>query len=1031
MKRKGSNLYSKFAVQDVKDTALMVDHVPETRVAGKRIYARCPQCGAFGKVKGKLKGLLITDKDKIHIAKCFDCGFSFGSAVDAEMYYSKSDFRTALEACASHAGITLETEAAGAKRRTRNENPLSDSFVAHQLAASGLTFEDVMVNTVDKNGEPARISAFQRGSMDKYGYVNLDDDEMLIFYYDLYGKPVLFNAASRGKATLPYVRVRWSNPGLNIAKDGKEIKYQTPLGAQTRFYIPQKIRDAFEQGTPIDTLIIQEGEKKAEKACKHGIWSIGIQGIYNIGNAQQGLMQDLQYIVKACGVKNVVLLFDSDWDRLGSGALEGKAADSRPKQFAKAAIKFRTYVRTLHNVGCDVDIWFGHINGDKEKGIDDLLCGSLQLHEDKFLEDMQRTMLTHDGKGTYADFHKISTLTDFQIMDFWALNSLDSFVERHAEMLKDMEEMKFAGVMYGKTDSGGWEPKSIDGKKLKFWSVEYNDKNKKTIEFNSLGILDFIAANNYRVVHTIDQDRGETTVATVDGQIMTPSSIFDVRRFVFSYIRQSTKDAEIAEKFLKNIARNVTKELVDQLPLLNYVDFYSDPYRQTFCFRNGFVDVSSREMLTDVPGHPVWDSDIICRDFERVPIFSEMSWSAGNGFRLIETAAARECEFLDFIKRTSDYWWRTPEKFDSKEQLRHIVNKMSCIGYLLHSYKDMSGCKAVIAMDARMSEVGKSNGRSGKSLIGMALRQMTEQTVIPGRNINAGDEFLYNGVTPSTRTILFDDVKTNFDFGRLFSDLTSDITVNIKGGRRYSIPFDRAPKIYITTNHAISSDDNSTNARRVLMSFSDYFNIDREPISVYGHNFFQGWDDRQWNLFYNFMLECLQLFFRAKEQEWEGRKSGLIEPPMENLRARQLRQIMGEDFLEWAEDTFNEGADSKLGERTLRLDLFKDIYDSYPNIRKYLTARKFRESMEAFCEFKGWHLNVNKPHKETGQLYEEWKLGHKGSFMGDADKANSKEYMTVSKDGDISPGESSNASASDDPFGEDSPFINYMDPHKN
>ncbi len=51
---------------------------------------------------------------------------------------------------------------------------------------------------------------------------------------------------------------------------------------------------------------------------------------------------------------------------------------------------------------------------------------------------------------------------------------------------------------------------------------------------------------------------------------------------------------------------------------------------------------------------------------------------------------------------------------------RHIVNKITCIGFLLADYKYASERKAIVAMDAKMSEVGRSNGRSGKSMIGYA-----------------------------------------------------------------------------------------------------------------------------------------------------------------------------------------------------------------------------------------------------------------------------------------------------------------------
>ena len=61
------------------------------------------------------------------------------------------------------------------------------------------------------------------------------------------------------------------------------MKYRTPYGAPAFIYYPQKIRELYQKQVPIKRLFIQEGEKKAEKATKHGIplhesilcWDVG------------------------------------------------------------------------------------------------------------------------------------------------------------------------------------------------------------------------------------------------------------------------------------------------------------------------------------------------------------------------------------------------------------------------------------------------------------------------------------------------------------------------------------------------------------------------------------------------------------------------------------------------------------------------------------------------------------------------------------------------------------------------------------
>ena len=1018
MKELNKNSYSPETIKEVKERALISDHVPPVATSGRRQYLKCPQCGAFGKVKGKLKGLMITDKGHMHIAKCFDCGFAFGSAIDAEMHYAGSDFRTAIEKCASVAGMNIETEGQRDERlRRERAKRHSGTFVAEQLKASGLTFDDVMAHVIDDRGRDNWVPVFRKGSIDNLGNINPNDDEMLIYYYDLHGYPVRYSASTRGNPSRQYVRVRWAMPSIHLDNSGKPIKYQTPRGAQTKFYIPQKIRDAYGNKSQIETLIIQEGEKKAEKACKHGILSLGIQGIYNIGNTQQGVMKELSYIVKTCAVKNVILLFDSDWSDLSRSLASGDRIDSRPMQFAKAVIKFRNYVKTLHNEGIYIDIWFGHLNSEKEKGIDDLLTGSLAGHEHDFIEDMKRTMQTHDGRGTHADFHKISTLTDFQIMDFWKLNKFEEFIELHNKRLESLDIIKFGGVLYSRTEAGKFVPKSEDGTNLKFWKVTYSEKGKKDIEFDKISILKFLTANNFRRIHTEDLDPDEYILSVMDNSVLKQVGVRRIKNFLYEYLCKNCTE-DIVGKYLDNMARIVPPDLVDQLPYMEYLDSWSDPYHQTFPYANGFVEIAPDGIISNSVGHIVWENEVIPRNFKRIPIFKNMEYKDGR-YNLVETDEARECEFLTFLKLASNFWHTDGSLPNMEQWHRHLLNKMSCIGYLLHSYKDMTETKAIVAMDGRMSEVGKSNGRSGKSLVAVALKQLVPQAVIDGRNMSSSDDFVYNSVTIHTRNILFDDVNVNFNFGRLFAVLTNAITVNYKGGRRFDIPFERSPKIMITTNHALSSDDDSSKARRVFMAFSDYFRVDHTPKDEFGHAFFQEWDERQWCLFDNLMLECLQLHLRAKSERWEENSSGLITPPMGELEARQLRQIMGEDFLDYAEQYYGGFINNEtLGRRLKRRDLqakFREI----PGYGKYFTSANFKTRLEAFIKFKKWHFNPHKLHRDTGETFERWIKSHPGeSFFGEQDKSNSQEYFTVSANGCI------DTSPSDVP----NPFVNDPSP---
>ena len=118
--------------------------------------------------------------------------------------------------------------------------------------------------SIVEGGQELFRSPFCKGKVNEAFIPDPTGDEMLIFYYDLNGRPMMFTPKGASKPR-QYVRVRWSNPALHRGSNGKEMKYQTPAGASCRVYIPEKIRRLYKSKTHIDTLFLQEGEKKQRK----------------------------------------------------------------------------------------------------------------------------------------------------------------------------------------------------------------------------------------------------------------------------------------------------------------------------------------------------------------------------------------------------------------------------------------------------------------------------------------------------------------------------------------------------------------------------------------------------------------------------------------------------------------------------------------------------------------------------------------------------------------------------------------------
>ncbi len=988
--------YSEYDIEQVRRQADIRDHIPDQTRYGSEYYAKCPACGA----NGKRKGLKITHTTTKDLAKCFECGFSLNGAIAAEMHYAGTKFTEALETVASKCGYQLVPQSEKAADAVGEM-----SFCEKQLSLSGLTVEDIMAEVQTSHGVEM-LPTFRRGGKRSNVY-NTTDDDMLIYYYDLYGLPMKYTPGN-GKAPRDLVRVRWSFPDFHKDKSGKPIKYESPRGAEARFYFPQSIRSKFKREETIETLFIQEGEKKAEKACKHGIDSIAIQGIYNIGNKDSGLIHDLQILARTCKVRNIVLLFDADWDNLSREIDPRKSIDARPRQFAGAAIKFKTYIETLHNSDLSIDVWCGHINHNAagDKGIDDLLCGTLNCHEDELIEDIRQAMKTHNGQGVYASFHKLSSLSDFQIYDLWSLKSPKDFFEKHRDRIKDFTELMFNRVKYVRSDSGELIPKSVSLKDP-IWVVTEKESGEKSVTIMYEALYKFLDSNGFRIIQTRETGDDSFKVCRIENGVVETCPVFKVRNFVRDFVRTYAEgDTLVINHILSRIGTIINETFLEgmaQLP--DNFNFYEPDYQQRH-YSNVQIRITADEIVCGPVIGPVWESRIIKRNFTRVPIIKTFEKDAEGNFTIYATEEGENCEFLDYIVNSCNYWQKggddNPPALTADQRnklLRHLASKMTALGYLLTDYKDPTEAKAIILTDGRISETFKANGRSGKSIFASSLKYITEQLYVGGKQLDT--KFMYSTVRTTTRNIFFDDIEPNFPIKRLYTDLTGDMSVNIKQGAIFSIPFSEAPKIVITTNFSISDMDDSTKDRLELLAFSSYYNYDYTPEMEFDHKLFDDWDEYQWNLFDNFMAECVMLYLRCKRDKWE-KKGGIIHPPQDNIRARILRQTMGDTFLEWADGYFDPSA----GHRNVKIErkeAFDNFHHEYPGQLKYITAYNFKDKLLAYCEYRNLHFNPGKKNKD-GLDYDAWQaFGKKDKpiFIGERDVTNGKTFIVVASTEDL------------------------------
>lgn len=293
------------------------------------------------------------------------------------------------------------------------------------------------------------------------------------------------------------------------------------------------------------------------------------------------------------------------------------------------------------------------------------------------------------------------------------------------------------------------------------------------------------------------------------------------------------------------------------------------------------------------------------------------------------------------------------------EQKHHLVNRIYALGYMLHRYKDPARAWCVWAMDNKLSELAgedsKSNGGSGKSLTGKALRWIwTYYVSLSGRNVNlTKNPHIYDKVSKQTDLITVDDCYEYLDFGFFYGDITGDMNPNPKNTQSFSLSFDESPKFWFDSNFGDRDFSESTQRRKLVTAFGDYYHENnghyletRSPADDFdGRRLFYDFLPDDWNRFYNFMGQCLHFYLATPEK---------IKPPMNNLAKRNLLSAMGGRFFEWAEVYFATDS-GRLNAMVSKLEA-KDDYMSSEKIRD-LSTQKFTEYCKKYAEYQGYVYN--------------------------------------------------------------------------
>ena len=257
--------------------------------------------------------------------------------------------------------------------------------------------------------------------------------DILIRYAGINGWKSYFKGKSQEAA---YVRTRLHPLRCT---DGMP-KYLTPRGAGTEVFFPPLVLEAYQNATELKTLVVTEGEFKAFKACIHGLFCVGVQGIHNTHEKDPDggnmLNTELQAVIRTCGVKNLIFLLDNDCLRVEYE--EDKDLAKRPTLFYSAVRNFREYTKHL-----DCDVYFAHLNPERpEKGIDDLLCAQTEK-----AAEIVEELLKFKVKNPYFFIENVTDKSLKKLKSYFALDNADAFYDKYEEILTD-RKFRFSGHYY-------------------------------------------------------------------------------------------------------------------------------------------------------------------------------------------------------------------------------------------------------------------------------------------------------------------------------------------------------------------------------------------------------------------------------------------------------------------------------------------------------------------------------------------------------------------------------------------------------
>lgn len=521
---------------------------------------------------------------------------------------------------------------------------------------------------------------------------------------------------------------------------------------------------------------------------------------------------------------------------------------------------------------------------------------------------------------------------------------------------------------------------------FQFW--DYSEKG--VVQLNALKLLHFLECKNFKLLkeNFINEDGTERdgTFIQIKDNIITKFTPSEIKNEVRFWLQSKFLPTSIQEKLVKTPYFN--QSLLKLLPMFDYEKQVTGENFQWYFFENQAVRVTADEIkivkYTDKMPSKIWRDAINPHPIELEKPFFEV-YTDDKGRKRVKLLS-NESNYLKVLINSSRVFWEkdadeeqrdlNPFQIYSKnltddenyQQEIHLLNKMSCVGYLLHQHKSLPNAFMVLGVDFKVgNSVKGSYGGTGKTFLLKGIGELLNMKYIEGETLRS-DNFPYNGVTPKTEFVLIDDISLYQNYRSLYTNITGNFIANQKGGKKYDLPFHNSPKIGGTTNFAPNLDDGSTDRRLFFYHNSDYYHkatynndyhFSRKISDDFGGREILGmnYPAREKNADLMFMLQCLQLYLSEKQ---------MIEAPKDSIVQKSQLMRLGDHFLSFFKDYFSEKTD-EFGNKETTLDTFieKSVFnnEAKENLGKFAhSSQVIKEKLLLFCQVNGWEY-LEKKHR--------------------------------------------------------------------